>query len=216
MLPALVALVLAMQPERAAIPSDNQNICGTVIDLPCDASATLLTLLVQPGVSAKILASSPAEARQMRMDLSLAREERVCATGVLAQHQDAVTTATFVVSAAADVVPQAGGTGDWPTADVYSACDTGFRAGNVRTFSRPTYTKDAMKAQIQGAAWVQAIVGVTGQVERARLVKSLDAEHGLDEEALKTAKQWTFTPATRDGTPVRTQVMLELTFTLRK
>ena len=42
-----------------------------------------------------------------------------------------------------------------------------------------------MKAHIEGSAWVQAIVGVDGRVERVRLVKSLDAVNGLDEEALK-------------------------------
>jgi TonB family protein len=49
-----------------------------------------------------------------------------------------------------------------------------------------------------------------------RLVKSLDPVNGLDEEALKAARQWTFNPATRAGQPVRALAMLELTFTLRK
>ena len=214
MLPLLVA-ALAVSPclqEPAT-----QQLCGTAIELSCNNGLpALMTLLVQPGVSATIAAPTAADAQRIRLDLSLAREQRVCATGTLTARQNTVKPAHFVVTAATDIVLQPGDPDDWPTTDVYTACNTGVRVVNVKSFPRPMYTREAMKSHIEGAAMVQAIVGLTGQVERVRLVKSLDAEHGLDEEALRAAKQWTFTPAMKDGAPVKMQVMLELTFTLRK
>jgi TonB family protein len=39
---------------------------------------------------------------------------------------------------------------------------------------------------------------------------------GLDEEAIKAAKQWKFAPGTRNGEPVPVMVSIELTFTLGK
>ncbi len=47
------------------------------------------------------------------------------------------------------------------------------------------------------------------------VTKSLDAEYGLDQAAMKAAWQWKFKPATKDGQPVAVRVTLELTFTLK-
>jgi TonB family protein len=46
-------------------------------------------------------------------------------------------------------------------------------------------------------------------------VRSLDSTFGLDQEAIKAAKQWRFRPGTRFGEPVAVLVTIELTFTLR-
>jgi TonB family protein len=67
----------------------------------------------------------------------------------------------------------------------------------------------------EGAAIIEAIVGVDGTVENARLLKSVHAKLGLDEEAMKCAGAWRFNPATKDGVPVRVAVTVELTFTLK-
>jgi TonB family protein len=79
---------------------------------------------------------------------------------------------------------------------------------------RPQYTSAAMKAKIQGAVLVECVVLPNGTVGSARVVKSLDATFGLDDEAVKAAKQWRFQPGTRDGVPVPVAVTIELTFTL--
>jgi hypothetical protein len=46
-------------------------------------------------------------------------------------------------------------------------------------------------------------------------VKSLDSSFGLDQEAVKAAKQWGFRAGSRFGEPVAVLVTIELTFTLR-
>ena len=55
----------------------------------------------------------------------------------------------------------------------------------------------------------------TARSVRPRVVRSLDSTFGLDEEALKAAKQWRFAPGTRFGQAVAVLVTIELTFTLR-
>jgi TonB family protein len=81
---------------------------------------------------------------------------------------------------------------------------------------KPKYTAAAMQNKIQGSVWLSIIVGTNGDVTDATVSKSLDAEFGLDDEALAASKQWKFKPGTKDGKPVAVRVTLELTFTLRK
>ncbi|HEY6213722.1 MAG TPA: energy transducer TonB [Vicinamibacterales bacterium] len=80
---------------------------------------------------------------------------------------------------------------------------------------KPAYTAEAMRARLQGSVWVQCIVGIDGSVSEARVVRALDAVFGLDQEALRAARQWKFRPATLRGEPVPVLVTIELVFTLR-
>ena len=80
---------------------------------------------------------------------------------------------------------------------------------------KPGYTSDAMRARIQGTVRLQAIVSSDGSVSSARVIRSLDAVFGLDQEAVKTVKQWRFLPGTLAGRAVPVLIEVELTFTLR-
>jgi protein TonB len=80
---------------------------------------------------------------------------------------------------------------------------------------KPQYTADAMRAKIQGAVWLECVVMPDGTVGDVRVVRSLDPTFGLDQEAIRAAKQWRFEPGTRFGEPVPVLVTIELTFTLR-
>lgn len=80
---------------------------------------------------------------------------------------------------------------------------------------RPQYTADAMRAKVQGIVWLECIVLPDGTVGDVRVVRSLDPTFGLDQEAVKAAKQWRFIAGTRFGQPVSVIVSIELTFTLR-
>lgn len=81
---------------------------------------------------------------------------------------------------------------------------------------KPKYTAAAMEKKIEGSVWLSIVVGTSGEVTDATVSKSLDAEFGLDDEALAASRQWKFKPGTKDGQPVAVRVTLELTFTLRK
>ena len=80
---------------------------------------------------------------------------------------------------------------------------------------RPNYTADAMRAKVQGTVLIEAVVLPDGTVGQVQVVRSLDTTFGLDQEAIKAAKQWRFAPGTRMGQPVSVLVTIELTFTLR-
>jgi TonB family protein len=78
----------------------------------------------------------------------------------------------------------------------------------------PKYTSNAMRAKIQGTVIVEAVVGISGSVERVRVVQSLDSILGLDLEALAAAQQWRFRPAMVNDAPVASYVTLNLEFRL--
>jgi TonB family protein len=79
---------------------------------------------------------------------------------------------------------------------------------------KPQYTADAMRARIQGTVWVECIVQKNGQCSDVHVVRSLDQTFGLDQEAIKAAKQFRFRPGMRLGEPVAVLVTIELSFTL--
>jgi protein TonB len=80
---------------------------------------------------------------------------------------------------------------------------------------KPAYTADAMRAKVQGSVWLECIVMPDGSVGDVRVTRSLDPIFGLDQEAIKAAKNWRFRPGTRQGEPVPVIITIELTFTLR-
>jgi TonB family protein len=95
-----------------------------------------------------------------------------------------------------------------------------FKPGNGVTLPevvkevKPVYTPDAMQRRVQGSVWLDVVVLDTGKVGDVTVTKALDED--LDQEAIKAAKQWEFKPGTYEGKPVAVQVVIELTFTLKK
>lgn len=96
-----------------------------------------------------------------------------------------------------------------------------FQPGNGVTLPRilrevkPAYTSDAMRAKVQGTVLLQCVVRPDGAVTDIQVLRSLDSVFGLDQEAMKAARQWRFAPGTRMGQAVSVQITIELTFTLR-
>jgi len=80
---------------------------------------------------------------------------------------------------------------------------------------RPQYTQAAMAAQIEGPVLLEATVLADGSTGDVKVVQSLDAKLGLDEEAVKALKQWTWKPGTRGGQPSAVSVQIEMKFTLK-
>jgi TonB family protein len=80
---------------------------------------------------------------------------------------------------------------------------------------KPMYTPDAMRAKVQGVVVVECIIMPDGSVGEVHVVKSLDPTFGLDQEAIKAAKQWRFLPGKKQGQPVAVLVTIELAFNLR-
>ena len=87
-----------------------------------------------------------------------------------------------------------GGTGG----DAYQA-GNGVMSPRLIREIKPGYTAEAMRARIQGMVTLRAVVLPDGSVGTAQVVRSLDSAFGLDDEALKTVKQWRFIPGTLAG-----------------
>jgi len=66
----------------------------------------------------------------------------------------------------------------------------------------PSYTDGARRARITGNVELLVRIGADGKTERARITKSLDTVHGLDDEAIAAVRRFVFTPATLNGRPV--------------
>ena len=72
-----------------------------------------------------------------------------------------------------------------------------------------------MRAKVQGTVLLECIVLPNGSVGNIQVKRSLDRNFGLDQEAMKAARQWRFVPGTRLGEPVPVLISIELTFSLR-
>lgn len=105
--------------------------------------------------------------------------------------------------------------GPWPPPGVYAVVPgNGVTLPRLVREVRPQYTSDAMSARISGTIVLGCVVEVDGTVGAIRVLRSLDAVNGLDEQAIKAAKQWRFQPGTKDGVAVPVAVTIDLTFTL--
>jgi protein TonB len=103
----------------------------------------------------------------------------------------------------------------WPPAGVFRQ-GPGVTAPRVVKEAKPGYTGEAMRAKIQGAVFMEAVVQADGTVGEVRVTRSLDRKFGLDEECINTVKKWQFTPGTKDGVAVPVLVEVEMTFTIRR
>ena len=89
----------------------------------------------------------------------------------------------------------------------------GITPPSILTKQDPIYSEEARKAQYQGTVVLEAIVRKDGSVEIIRVVRSLG--FGLDENAIKALKEWTFRPGMRNGVPVDVALNIEINFNLR-
>ena len=96
-----------------------------------------------------------------------------------------------------------------------------YRTGDGVTLPVPVkqvkagYTTAAQEARIEGTVTMEAVVLADGSVGDVKVVRSLDTQTGLDDQAVRAMKQWEFKPGRKDDTPVAVLVTVEMTFTLK-
>lgn len=100
--------------------------------------------------------------------------------------------------------------------DVVEGPQAGVTMPRIRSEVKPQYTAEAMRARIEGAVLMTAVVRTDGLPDDIRVTRSLDSEHGLDRQAVMALEQWRFEPGRRDGKPVAVRVTVEMHFTLKK
>jgi protein TonB len=79
---------------------------------------------------------------------------------------------------------------------------------------KPQYTIEAMRARIEGAVIVECVVQPSGVCRPLKVVRSLDGRFGLDQQALRAAAAWRFSPGTRLGKPVAVVVYIQVGFSI--
>lgn len=76
----------------------------------------------------------------------------------------------------------------------------------------PVYTKEARNLRIEGEVLLEVVLQASGNLHVLRVVHGLG--HGLDDNAVKAAEQIRFKPATRNGQPADSTVVLHIIFQL--
>jgi TonB family protein len=139
------------------------------------------------------------------------------ATGVVASSSFGNTTATPIHGASAGAVQASGfSTADFatpPTVRSHPAEPT-VRISPAEILSKPTplYTQEAKNLRIEGEVLLEVVLEASGSLHVVRLVRGLG--HGLDDNAMKAAEKIHFKPATRDGQPADSTVVLHIIFQL--
>lgn len=77
---------------------------------------------------------------------------------------------------------------------------------------KPNYTTEARERRVEGEVVLEVVFGAGGQMRVVRVVRGLG--YGLDEAAAEAARQITFEPARRSGTPVDHTATLRIVFQL--
>lgn len=114
--------------------------------------------------------------------------------------------ATFVVDfASASAVPT----------EVFDKDEPGIELPRIVQVVLPGYTPDGMRRHISGSVELEAIVLPDGRVGLVRVVKSLDAQYGLDRLALAAARQCAFVPAQLNGRAVAFRTDIRYEFVLK-
>jgi TonB family protein len=76
----------------------------------------------------------------------------------------------------------------------------------------PEYTDAARKEKIQGVVRLELVVTTEGKACPLKIVRGLKPE--LDLNAAKAVEKWIFEPARKNGKPVATTVVVEVSFRL--
>jgi TonB family protein len=76
----------------------------------------------------------------------------------------------------------------------------------------PEYPPEAKEAGVQGIVILEAVIGPTGQVREAHVLRSVP---GLDAAALASVLRWGFTPTLLNGAPVPVIMTVTINFTLQ-
>ena len=76
----------------------------------------------------------------------------------------------------------------------------------------PGHPALARAARIEGTVILEAVIGIDGTVQDARVLRPVPY---LDDAALEAVRQWLFTPTRLNGEPVPVVMTVTVTFRLR-
>ena len=108
----------------------------------------------------------------------------------------------------------AGGVGNAPAAPGPAAMRVGIGIKPPRKIKdvKPVYPDGALPTRAQGAVLIEAIIGVDGRVQEARVLHSVAS---LDQAALDAVRQWEYEPSLLNGVPVAVVMTIVVNFALQ-
>ena len=89
--------------------------------------------------------------------------------------------------------------------------NTGIKPPARTKYVAPIYPDIAKQAKVQGIVIIEAIIGVDGRVDNARVLRSHQL---LDEAALEAVREWQYTPTLLNGTPTPVIMTVTVVFKL--
>jgi protein TonB len=99
------------------------------------------------------------------------------------------------------------------SAEVHKPGATGVLMPTLLKEVKPEYPLSKRGSGIQGIVTLDCVVLPDGSVGDVRVARGLDPD--LDQEAIRSMRQWRFKPGQKDGKPVPVQVSVEIAFTLK-
>lgn len=186
-------------PRRATARAPSRS-SATARPIPLRSVETPNPVLTSPTAVSEDVAAAP-----VRFAMSAGT---VAGRGAPAPRDSAVAKEGGPVgSAAGGDVRDGDGTGDVVGEDRVSVPARLLGSANV------PYPASAREAEIEADVQVELVVGLDGRVSRARVVSRCG--YGLDEAALQGVRNFRFSPALRDGRPVRVRMRWPVQFRLR-
>ena len=76
----------------------------------------------------------------------------------------------------------------------------------------PEYSDKARKKKIHGTVILECVVGTNGHIQDIHVSQPLG--YGLDEQAIKAVRNWTFEPGTKDDQSVPVAIQVQVDFRL--
>lgn len=77
------------------------------------------------------------------------------------------------------------------------------------------YSTLARQNKVQGTFYLELTIDENGKVTDAKVIKGPSPDYGLNNECVKAALQWRFTPAIKGGVPVKTKMTYPIIFKLK-
>jgi len=77
----------------------------------------------------------------------------------------------------------------------------------------PSYSASAAKEKVGGDVLLNLTIGADGLVKDAVVLKSLRPD--LDDSAVRTVKTWRFEPGSKDGQPIESSSIVNISFSVR-
>ena len=86
------------------------------------------------------------------------------------------------------------------------------KAPKLVHYVEPDFSPSSKEAYVEGTVKISTVVTTDGAASDCRVVSGLTDDE--DRAALDALKQWKFSPGTKDGTPVKVKVTIQIDFHL--